>query len=432
LLFSHSPQFVVCLGLPSPFSGSTVREGRAHSAGIGVITSSDLEAYEGREHAKAKHTLLADYVKRYAMILGRNVKALAFVDGFAGPWKSATEDLSDTSFGLMNNALKSCAEALRARFGKQPTLRALWIESDPVPFEQLAAAAEAATGSRITVEAEQGLFQSKIDRISRFVGDDAHGFIFVDPKGFKDQVEPEVLAPLLKLPRGELLINFMWDHIKLCFGHRDNAKQVANMRRLFGAKTDALFSMPEGADRESACIAAYESELRSHCPEKGRERLRVLSYAILDTHGQQYPKYFLVHTTHSARGLFTFAQECDRITDVQGAIFRVASQQRREERSGGQAEMFGPHVFAQPHVATALTQPWFDLLPAPGAEAKLDVEQWADMLEAARCLPSALQAGARKLIEDGAIEIVNGPRRPRPKNVISIDMKKPDTVRRIK
>jgi hypothetical protein len=90
----------------------------------------DLENYENREHAKAKHELFERYIKPYTMILGKRATELVFVDGFAGRWQSGAEDRSDTSFGLSAAALKGCAEALYARFGRRPAIRALnWAPS---------------------------------------------------------------------------------------------------------------------------------------------------------------------------------------------------------------------------------------------------------------------------------------------------------------
>lgn len=296
-----------------------------------MIKREDLAAYEGREHAKAKHALLESYVQRYAMILGLSqVPSLVFIDAFAGPWQSATDDLLDTSFGLSLRALNGCAEALRAKFHIQPNIRALWIEENPDAFAKLSQVAARWSNSRISIRAEQGRFQDKIDRIVRFIGNDAYAFIFVDPKGYKELIEPRILAPSLKLPRTELLINYMWNHIRFALGRPGEAGHVENMKRLFGRHTDRLMSLHSGAERANECLAAYESELRDACSQSGANRLRVLSYPIRDTHGEQYPKYYLVHTTHADRGLITFAEQCDRTEPTQGLIFQIAQQVRRD------------------------------------------------------------------------------------------------------
>jgi three-Cys-motif partner protein len=393
-----------------------------------VIKREDLVPYEGREHAKAKHALLGNYIQRYAMILGvSGAPSLVFVDAFAGPWQSSTNDLSDTSFGLSLRTLARCADTL-VQFQKQPNIRALWIENDPGAFATLSQAARRSSNSRISIETEQGRFQDKIDRIVQFVGNDAYAFIFVDPKGYTGLIEPSILAPLLRLPRAELLINYMWDHIRFALGRPNEAGHVENMKRLFGRHTDQLFLLRDGAEREEASLMAFEDELREACGQTKRGKLRVLSYPIRSTHGQQYPKYYLVHTTHSAKGLVTFAEQCDRTELIQSSIFQIANLVRRDRQSAT-TDMFADQIQPEPSVAEPATQPWLDVLKAPGNELRVDAACWAALLEAGRCLPSALQQGARTLIQEGVLENVDA-RRLRPKKVV--DYEKSERIRRIK
>lgn len=394
-----------------------------------MIGRDELVPYEGREHAKAKHELLESYISRYAMILGvKDVPSLAFVDGFAGPWQSGTTDFSDTSFGLSVTALTGCAEALRAKHHRQPTIRALWIEENPDAFAELEKIAARSTNSRITITAERGLFQNKIDRIVEFVGQEAFAFIFIDPKGYKGLIGPEVLAPLLRLPRVELLINYMWDHIKYAFGHRDKTGHVHNLRQLYGEHTDRLLALTDPVERDEESLAAYESELRRLSGTDGKRRLRVLSYPIKDTHGAQHTKYYLVHATHDARGLVTFAEECDKTDRKQGMIFQIAQQIRRDNKTGTQ-DLFANQVQVDSAAPEPVTLPWLGALPAVGNQMLVDTDRWADLLEAGRCLPSALQAGARELILQGVIQNVDA-RRQRPKRPINYE--KNELVQRVK
>jgi three-Cys-motif partner protein len=389
----------------------------------------DLANYEGREHAKAKHALLESYIQRYTMILGvSQVPRLAFVDAFAGPWRSGADDLSDTSFSLSLQALTLCAETLRARHHKQPKIRALWIEEDPEAFDKLSQVAAQSSNSRITVEAEHGRFQDKIEQIVRFIGSEAHAFVFVDPKGYKQLIEPDMLAPLLSLPRAELLINYMWRHISFALARSNEPGHVQNMRNLYGSHADRLMSITDGAERENASLVAYESELRRACTQTGGSRLRVLSYPIRDTHGQQYAKYYLVHTTHADRGLVTFAEECEKAERTQGLIFQIAQQARRDKQAGTN-DMFAGQVQSEPQVASPATAPWLNALRSAGDEMRVNVTQWAALLEEGRCLPSALQAGARLLMQEGVLRNVDASR-SRPKNVVNYE--KGELVRRIK
>jgi three-Cys-motif partner protein len=365
----------------------------------------DLDHYTNREHAKAKHDLLENYIQRYAMILGQHASEIAFVDAFAGPWQSGATDRSDTSFGLSTAALKRCAETLYARFSRRPVIKALWIEEDAAAYSQLSAFAECASSSRIQVRTAHASFQDSIDQIVQFLGSDAYGFIFVDPKGYKNLIEPQVLAPLLKLPKAELLINYMWDHIKFAFGRSDEAGHRSNLERLYGPELPRLLRISDPAVLADEALRVYENALRVAASREDIPRLRVLSYPILDTHGNRYPKYWLVHATHAATGLTTFADECDKMHRTQDAIFYIANANRREHRTGT-ADLFRGHVETLPSDSRsphAETGGWLALIPTAGSTATIDTDTWADLLERGRCLPGDLQIGFKKLCDEGLV-----------------------------
>jgi hypothetical protein len=62
----------------------------------------DLTKYKGREQAYIKHTLLETYLYKLFMILGQHVQTISYVDCFAGPWQNNSDDLSDTSIGILD------------------------------------------------------------------------------------------------------------------------------------------------------------------------------------------------------------------------------------------------------------------------------------------------------------------------------------------
>lgn len=390
----------------------------------------DLEYYENREHAKAKHDLLKRYIERYAMILGRHATEIAFVDGFAGPWQSGAADRSDTSFGLSAATLRKCAEALAARFSKRPVIRALWIEEGLAAYELLSEFATRTSSSRISIEAKHASFQDSIDSIVRFVGTDAYSFIFVDPKGYKGLIEPDVIAPLLRMPRAEVLINYMWDHIRYAFGRPDEPGHRANLERLYGSEVTRLLDISDGGARAAEALQVYEQRLREAADVEGRSRLRVLSYPILDTHGRRYPKYWLVHATHAASGLTTFADECEKTNRTQTAIFFSANANRREVKTG-MADLFANEesINCKPQTRTPSTQGWLDLLPNIGDSETVDTETWAGLLEQGRCLPADLQEGFKQLRDAGILENVDAKGRRRTRFVHHEDG---ETIRRLR
>ena len=76
-----------------------------------------LEPYAGREQASVKHFLLEAYLERLIMITAQTrYERIAYVDAFAGPWKSAREDLTDTSFAKAIEVMQGCRAALAKQF----------------------------------------------------------------------------------------------------------------------------------------------------------------------------------------------------------------------------------------------------------------------------------------------------------------------------
>ena len=62
-----------------------------------------VSAYIGREPTQAKHFVLRHYLQELAFKVLRGWD-ITYVDGFSGPWKTKTEDFSDTSFMIDRRA----------------------------------------------------------------------------------------------------------------------------------------------------------------------------------------------------------------------------------------------------------------------------------------------------------------------------------------
>lgn len=190
---------------------------------------------------------------------------------------------------------------------------------------------------------------------------------------------------------------------------------------------DALSRLSDPKEREVQSAVAYENELRATDTSAGKNHLRVSSYRILDTRGERHTRYYLVHATHAAKGLVTFAEECDKNQLLQDQIFQFAQQSRREERTKTE-DMFGP-ADTPKTVAPAATEPWLDALQKEGDEMIVDTEAWARMLEKGRCLPSSLLEGARQLIADGTLRNLSA---KRPRRTRHVDYEKRERVRRLR
>jgi hypothetical protein len=115
--------------------------------------------YNGREQSLLKHRVLCEYLLGWAHKLGsaaqRRRVRLCYVDGFAGPWNSKSENLEDTSIAIGLRALEAAAKTWTER-GAKIDVEAAFVEKDRTAFAELDRFLKARTGSvRVTPQKRQ-------------------------------------------------------------------------------------------------------------------------------------------------------------------------------------------------------------------------------------------------------------------------------------
>ena len=112
-------------------------------------------------------------------------RSITYVDTFSGPWNSRADDLSDTSFAIAIEQLKSACGQIGSMGRATPRLRAFFIEQDKKAFAQLDAWLEQVKG--IDVRRRNADYADCIDEICKFVAEDTGTFPFflIDPTGWK-------------------------------------------------------------------------------------------------------------------------------------------------------------------------------------------------------------------------------------------------------
>ena len=284
------------------------------------------EYYHGREQTYLKHFFLENYLERVAYIIGYSHPQFVYVDGFSGPWKAAGEAFEDTSFIIAIQKLRQVKEGLR-RVGKAPRIRCLFIEKDRRAFEDLQRAIEDVTD--IETRAINGEFEALIPDILRFCGS-SFSLIFIDPTGWTG-FGLRKIQPILQRRRGEVLVNFMFDHINRFLD--DPRPEIA---RTF----DELFGGPgwddavrQGEDREEAIIQLYCDRLRSVGGFRHVTSTRILKPTV----DRSY--FYLVYGTRHIKGLREFRRIERKTVEEQERIRPTAKQQARVRRTG-QSELF--------------------------------------------------------------------------------------------
>lgn len=102
------------------------------------------------------------------------------MDCFSGPWRSADEDLADTSIRIALDKLNYVRDGLAAR-RRYAKIRAIFVEKDPGAFDALQGALEQHRRAVVTT-ALAGAFEENISAILKAVGS-TFAFFFIDPIG---------------------------------------------------------------------------------------------------------------------------------------------------------------------------------------------------------------------------------------------------------
>lgn len=389
---------------------------------------SKLEPYAGREQASVKHHLLESYLKRLIMITAQGrYSRIAYVDAFAGPWQSTLNDLSDTSFARAVDVMESCRAELQRVFHRSVLFRALFVERNPASYVRLQNFAKQRSSAQIQITAINEDFAESAESVAAWIRDEEMAFVLVDPTGWKGVVFPATLAPLLRKPNVEMLINFMWNFIILAAGH---PSQLQNLRNTFGDEYQAI--VQDGGAKSGLLMPTYLSELRKAAGRtQSRSRLRA-AYFPVEFPDKKRVYYYLTYVTHHHKGMIVFLEESERAFKYQDEVKFVLQQQRREVTSG-MTDFFGDELARQDDHLKSRSMAearsvWLKEIAKAGIERLIDEERIADMAEQGNCLISHLQSALRDLISSGILQNLDATR-VRSKNVVNF--KKGERIRRL-
>ena len=232
--------------------------------------------YKGEEQSFIKHRLLETYLERLFMIIGQHENRIRYVDCFAGPWKTESDDLKDTSIAISLNIMKGCHESLKKQ-GKNIRFKALFIEKNIEPYKRLNSFLEKESTEEVSAKSLHGDFYSLRSDILRWCGNDDFTFFFIDPTGWKDVVEIDTLRPLLQRKRSEYLINFMFYSILRV--HNQPIFEE-HMIRIFGEVPDTTGLSPEA--REKHLLDLYRNQLKKVQPLNAGKKPRSAYVKILE------------------------------------------------------------------------------------------------------------------------------------------------------
>lgn len=309
------------------------------------------ENYDGREQSQVKHFILEKYLERFAHIIGSWADTITYVDCFSGPWKAQASDLSDTSFAIALRELRKARDT-HAEHGKTLRIRCLFLEEQAKRYGELKRYAD--RQNDIEVETLNSAMLDSIHEITGFIrqgGKKSFSFTFIDPTGWSG-FDLNQIQPLLQETPGEVLINFMTEHIRRFVSPKERREEIIDsFRRLFGSEEafERVRQIPNAQDREDELFTAYASGVRKAgefdytCPA-------VVFHPI-----EERTHFHLIYATRHPKGVEVFKDVEKRAFDFQEEV-RAEAEERKEVRETKQPSLFAGTDQPPSHRAVALRE----------------------------------------------------------------------------
>lgn len=295
-----------------------------------------LQDYAGREQAYVKHVFLERYLEALIFKTASRFDRIVYVDGFAGPWQSSSEQFEDTSFGIALNALRQAKETWKKQ-GRIVDMTALLVEHNAAAHARLATIPPRYPD--ITIKTYPADFLSVVPSILKDIPSDAFAFFFIDPKGWR--IPLAKLQQLLARPKSEVTFNFMFEFINRAASMSEPVT-VAGLDELmpYGDWRARLAQAEQGAgraltpdERKDILIGAFTENLAQIGDYQyvvPTEILRPLRDRTL---------YCLLYATRHERGIAAFRECQTKALDAQ-AETRAALKVRHKASGSGQSEFF--------------------------------------------------------------------------------------------
>jgi three-Cys-motif partner protein len=295
-----------------------------------------LSDYTGREQSYVKHVFLERYLERLVHKTTSTYPHIVYVDGFAGPWQSASEKFDDTSFGIALNALGRAKASWKER-GRDVRMSAFLVERGAEAYKRLAQVP--AKYPDVEIKTYPADFLTVLPEILKDIPLGAFAFFLIDPKGWR--IPLTALAPMLTRLHSEVIFNFMFDFINRAASIKD-AAVVTGLNEL----------MPHG-DWRSA-LAAAEGAHPGGLTSEGRKAMLVDAFKANLAHYGNYkyvaettvlrpvkdrPLYCLFYATRHPRGIEVF-RDCQAEALKEQSKTRATTKVKHAEAKTGQAEIF--------------------------------------------------------------------------------------------
>ena len=269
-------------------------------------------------HTKTKHFLLRRYLDAWLPIMATYNGRVIFIDGFAGPGRYKGGEEGSPIIAL--NALLDHPHFQRTQGKLEVAL--VFIERDEDRAAALSAELDRLRAARsiptwVRVHLEKDSFVAVINRLLDALEQGGHRlaptFAFIDPFGFKD-TPLAVIKRIVKNPKCECLITFMYEYVNRFLSHPDPSIQ-AYLDELFGTdRWRELLHDKNPARRKANIVDLYRQQLIA---EAGLKYVRTFEMV---NEGNR-TEYFLYFGSNSLQGLSKMKESMWRADPTGGQVF---------------------------------------------------------------------------------------------------------------
>jgi three-Cys-motif partner protein len=299
--------------------GSNGRSGRR-----GVERHKLTDPYTGREQTQAKHFVLRRYLQALAFKV-LSFQDITYVDGFSGPWQTATENFSDSSFMIAISVLLDAQRQYFERTGVRRKIRCFFSENDPQAFTQLEAAVaphhKPAEGFEVRTYC--GEFETAVPDIQTYIGN-SFPLIFIDPTGWTGYSFNKI-KPLFARPKCEVLINFMYAFVHR-FVHSDDESTITSLEPILGGP-GWRNRLDPNLDRGPATEKLFRETL------KAAGNFEFVVSTKIDKATADRPHFFIAYGTKNIEGLKVFRETEYAALREHEKNRANAKEKKREDRS---------------------------------------------------------------------------------------------------
>lgn len=191
----------------------------------------------------------------------------------------------------------------------------------------------------ISIHVINGELETSVDQILQFASGNSKtfSFFFIDPTGWSGY-SLRVIAPILRHPASEVLINFMTKDIIRFIDH-DRPADIESFNELFGGSNfRQRWKLKTGLDREDSIVETYGSLVK----EVGNFSYVAPTVILHPLHNRTH--FHLIYATRHIAGLQVFRNEAERKAHETQQSVRHQASLRKEEGTTGQLGLFSEPI----------------------------------------------------------------------------------------